>query len=528
MAKKTKAYSYTRFSTPEQSKGDSARRQLAAAEEYARRNDLDLDDQLTFRDLGVSAYRGRNADGGQLGTFKKAVEDGVVPQGSILLVENLDRISRQTARVALRTLEDIVDAGVVVVTLSDGKQYTKKTLDEDQLSLMMAILTFIRAHEESAIKGRRVRAAWDNKRTRAVEHGTPLTKRTPGWLILGANGKLRLDQRRAALVRRVFKMTLSGLGQNAIALAFNREKVPAFNADRWHRTYVKKLLSNPAVVGRLVAHRVEYENGRKVRKPVLEVEDHFPAAITKEDWHRVQEMRDVGSSGSRSRSAPKGQAALQNVLAGLARCPKCAGTMTRINKGPTGGYAYLTCAKAKAGAGCEYRNVGMRNVELTVLGSVGELVGTMPTGNDDLDARWPEVQDGLSDLREQAGRVTDAIAQRGHTGALGDRLASIEEAITEMEAEEAALSAAVEDRPLLSIKVAELTKETAKSVPDRAQVNALLRQMLKGVVVDYPRGKLVFQWKHGGENELTFAMPDRQPDEGPLRKPRKGYRKAAA
>ncbi|HWX07267.1 MAG TPA: hypothetical protein VN065_15685, partial [Bradyrhizobium sp.] len=49
----TRAYSYVRFSTPDQAKGDSYRRQTEAANEYARRHGLVLDTELTFTDLGV-------------------------------------------------------------------------------------------------------------------------------------------------------------------------------------------------------------------------------------------------------------------------------------------------------------------------------------------------------------------------------------------------------------------------------------------------------------------------------------------
>jgi hypothetical protein len=138
---------------------------------------------------------------------------------------------------------------------------------------------------------------------------------------------------------------------------------------------------------------------------------------------------------------------------------------------------------------------------------MGEIPGTAPSGNDSVDTRWPEVQEGLSNLREQAGRVIDAIAQRGHTGALGDRLSSIEASIAELETEEAALLEAVEESPLLAVKIAELEKEVAKAKPSRERVNALLRQMVRGVTVDYPRGQLVFEWRQGGQNEITFAMP---------------------
>jgi DNA invertase Pin-like site-specific DNA recombinase len=44
------AYSYIRFSTPEQALGDSERRQMEAARDYATANGLQLDESLTFDD----------------------------------------------------------------------------------------------------------------------------------------------------------------------------------------------------------------------------------------------------------------------------------------------------------------------------------------------------------------------------------------------------------------------------------------------------------------------------------------------
>ena len=55
------AFSYLRFSTPEQAVVDSRRRQLALAEEYAVEHNLKPDHRLSFRDLGISAFRGENA-----------------------------------------------------------------------------------------------------------------------------------------------------------------------------------------------------------------------------------------------------------------------------------------------------------------------------------------------------------------------------------------------------------------------------------------------------------------------------------
>ena len=47
------AYSYVRFSTPEQIKCDSIRRQVELSQNYAEAHGLTLDDSLQLTDLGV-------------------------------------------------------------------------------------------------------------------------------------------------------------------------------------------------------------------------------------------------------------------------------------------------------------------------------------------------------------------------------------------------------------------------------------------------------------------------------------------
>src|SRR5436305_1352308 len=92
------AYSYIRFSHPDQAKGDSVRRQTEAAAEWCACHGVTLDQSTTLRDLGKSAYTGahrKNPDRHALAAFLKLVEDGRVPAGSYLLVENLDRLSRE-------------------------------------------------------------------------------------------------------------------------------------------------------------------------------------------------------------------------------------------------------------------------------------------------------------------------------------------------------------------------------------------------------------------------------------------------
>jgi DNA invertase Pin-like site-specific DNA recombinase len=256
-----RAYSYLRFSSPEQAKGDSLRRQAALADEYAKRHGLTLDTELNLGDLGASSpFRGDNAAVGALGAFLQAIRDGLVPTSSSLLVEALDRISRKQARKAVRILEEIVEAGVTVVTLNDGRRWTEEGLDG--ADFLLAILLFMRGDEASAVKAKRLRAAWTAKRERAAA-GEVVTTRVPAWIHANGsaakdshNAQLELIPQRAKLVRRMFKMFADGHGKKAIAEQLNAEKIPTWGAGKgrsaakfWHKTYVFKILTNPAVTG---------------------------------------------------------------------------------------------------------------------------------------------------------------------------------------------------------------------------------------------------------------------------------------
>src|SRR5258708_387772 len=123
------AYSYARFSSEKQRHGASLDRQLEAATLYAQTHSLVLDPS-TYRDLGVSAFRSKNVDGA-LGAFIEAVDAKKIPKGSYLLVESLDRLSRDSVDVALKLFLDITGKGIILVTLMDGQVYSKATINEN-------------------------------------------------------------------------------------------------------------------------------------------------------------------------------------------------------------------------------------------------------------------------------------------------------------------------------------------------------------------------------------------------------------
>ncbi|MDZ8759649.1 recombinase family protein [Escherichia coli] len=89
--------SYIRFSSEKQAKGDSLRRQSKMVTDWLKAHpEYYLDQDLSFRDLGVSGFTGKHLKGG-LGDFLTAIEKGLVKAGDTLLIESLDRLSRQAA-----------------------------------------------------------------------------------------------------------------------------------------------------------------------------------------------------------------------------------------------------------------------------------------------------------------------------------------------------------------------------------------------------------------------------------------------
>jgi len=159
-----KAYSYIRFSSKAQASGDSLRRQLVASEAWAKKNNYHIVDSL--QDLGISAYKGNHAKDGALSLFLQKVQEGLIPQGSVLIVESLDRLSRQEILTAFSQFTAILSAGIKIVTLIDGYEYSKDSIN-DIGNIMFSIMSMSRAHEESEVKSKRLKAAWENKRANA-------------------------------------------------------------------------------------------------------------------------------------------------------------------------------------------------------------------------------------------------------------------------------------------------------------------------------------------------------------------------
>jgi DNA invertase Pin-like site-specific DNA recombinase len=245
------AYSYIRFSREHQSEGDSLRRQLEATRVYCKRKGLALNESLNLRDLGVSAFHGRNAEKGALGRFLHAVQAGSVPAGSALVVEGLDRLSRQNPWATVSLLKELKDYGIEIhLTMAD--MVISPNEQDDGMKLMYAVAMASRAHDESKTKSKRLLEAFAAKRKAADEGKVIFHKSMPWWLTI-ENGKIIAIPERAAVVKRVFALTAGGMSSSRIARLFNKEQIPTWRpkTKMWLSCRVRGLIRGTAALGTL-------------------------------------------------------------------------------------------------------------------------------------------------------------------------------------------------------------------------------------------------------------------------------------
>ncbi|EMW36325.1 recombinase family protein [Escherichia coli 2785200] len=391
-----RAISYIRFSSERQLKGDSVRRQSKLVTDWLDKNpEVYLDSSLSFKDLGKSAFSGKHLKGG-LGDFLTAIEKGLVKAGDTLLIESLDRLSRQDIDIASELLRRILRAGVDIVTLSDGEHYTRESL-KDPLSLIKSILIMQRAHEESLRKSERVQAAW-NRKKELISEGIKVSRRCPAWLRLNDDRRtFTIIPDKVEVVKRAFDLRLQGLSFWAITRTLNDEGHLSLNQytpkqKGWSDTAVKKLLRNRAVIGCFTPA------GRE------EVQGYYPAIISESLFYRVQQL----NTGQYGRASVSSNPLSVNLFRGIIKCSECGATIV------LGGYALkrfgmYRCPNRSANR-CSAKAISRKQTDTTILYMLA-LCDRFETENtdtiDSLKLQREDLQRKISKMAELAIELDD-------------------------------------------------------------------------------------------------------------------------
>lgn len=367
-------FAYARFSDPNQAVGDSLRRQGVGPLAWCQANGVELDESLELVDRGKSAYCREGLDEYALGEFIKLIGTRV-PVNSFLLIENLDRLSRERPRVAMMLFCQILEKKVHIVQLDPLHVFWHDREDDEAYDLDRANRGFDRAHNDSKLRSKRIGAAWAEKRKNAGR--AIVTRRLPGWVRFNeATGKLEAIDERAAVVKAIFAMALDGRGTYQIARELNAQKVPSWRvptkafrgkaaAKRWVTATVRGILDSASVTGRYQPMRGSRVRGRP--RPQADgppVENYYPRVVADETFESVRRMRRKYSGRGRRRDAEV------DLFAKLLKLP--GGRSLTIRRAPKRAAAYVPVGAA-IGDGGAWASFSAGVFEAAMLESLAEV-----------------------------------------------------------------------------------------------------------------------------------------------------------
>ena len=388
-------YSYVRFSSAEQAKGDSLRRQLAQSQKWAEANGYTIDTSLTLQDLGVSAFRGKNATKGALAGFLEACKTNKIPKGSTLIVESLDRISRQAPFDALALFQDIIRSGVEIVTLKPEQRFNLGNVNRPEI-IIAAILVMCRANEESEIKRERVKRDLENlldkKSARRNRH-------CPYWLKV-VGDKFEIIPERVEAIKQIFKWRNEGLGYQKIVEKLNKNKIKPFNRlNKWTQNYIQCLFRSRSLTGYYLAgEMVETEKGKVWKKYDEEraIKNFYPQVISEKEFNKWQNEREgVGRIGEY----------VTNLFAGLVFNP-VDNAKFQIYYGGKKSLRYLRSDSNLNGGGFKVSNFPLDAFEKGVLAVCNDFPHQAATGGDQ-----QEIYNKIQKMNKQIEKLEERLTE---------------------------------------------------------------------------------------------------------------------
>ncbi|WP_053294393.1 recombinase family protein [Escherichia coli] len=302
------AITYLRYSSAIQGAegADSTRRQNDLFKQWLKKNG-DAQIVASFSDEGLSGYKGKHLTG-QFGDMLARIESGEFPEGTILLVEAIDRIGRLEHLETEALMNRILGNGIEIHTLQDGLIYTKDALADDLgISIIQRVKSYI-AHQESKQKSFRVSQKWEQRAKLALAGEQRLTKMVPGWI---DPETFKLNEH-AETVRLIFKLLLDGESLHNIARHLQSNGIKSFSrrkdANGFSVHSVRTILRSETTTGTLPASQ---RNDRPA------IPNYYEAAIDASTFNKAQEILGKNRTG---RTPASDNPLTINIFKGLFRC----------------------------------------------------------------------------------------------------------------------------------------------------------------------------------------------------------------
>ncbi|WP_422475408.1 recombinase family protein [Endozoicomonas sp. ALB032] len=395
------AISYIRFSSIGQQQGSSTARQTQMREDWLSQN-LDYELLEGFEDLGVSAYRGRHLEQGELGELLEFVKSRKLPIGSVVLVESIDRIGRMENLTLINLISNIVEF-IDILTLEDGIRYSKQSLNKDPSQLYILVGKIQMAGNYSDNLSRRIGASWDRRQVIAKAGGAIKVK-TPFYLDTENN----LNEK-APVMRRMIDLYLEGHGDRRIAATIKDEFDIAFR-----ESTIKRGFQNKALYGTWTVKGQDYPN---VFEPLITEEEYWTLQAIVKDRSRVTKNRTG------------------HLLSGLVVCRHC-GYKYSVSRNKNARTAFICSGSKVMKIGCHNRKA----IPEAVLMFIFEMTKYKPYNRILQKQIDDEVNSDLLVVNAQIEDIDSKIAKLQKLALLTDDIESLADQINELKARRSELN----------------------------------------------------------------------------------------
>ena len=443
---------YARKSTDQNGVADEAksvRRQIEQAKAYAKRKGWTVADEQVYVDDGISGAEFANRPG-----FLRLM-NALKPQPpfEVLIMSEESRLGRESIETAY-ALKQLVQAGVRVFFYLEDHE---RTLDSPTDKIMLSLTAFADELEREKARQRTYDAMQRKARAGQVTGGAVFGYRNRE--VVGGDGRRshverEIDDRQAAVVRRIFELCATGSGKVAIAKRLNAEAAPAPRAQQgrpnaWAPSSVRAVLYRELYRGEIVWNRtkkrdtwgVKCQRPRpesewlRVPAPALRIVDealwdaaHARLAATRQTYLRTQ--------GGRLWGRPPSGLASRYLLTGIARCGICGGGLEVRSRshGRQRAFFYSCSSFYRRGPEvCPNRyEIPMRTADAAVIEAllselltpdrlatvVKRLLARATAARDTPDTTRMAVERQLREVEAALGRLTAAVASGGDLPAL--------------------------------------------------------------------------------------------------------------
>jgi DNA invertase Pin-like site-specific DNA recombinase/chaperonin cofactor prefoldin len=288
-------------------------------------------------DEGMSGFKGINKVKGTLGTFLKRVKAGEIKQGSVLIIEKMDRFSRNEIDLVIPDFLNLLQSNVEIFSCVDNTHYTLADIRKNGMLLNYAVMAMAMANDYSKSLGSRIKKATDIKLAQC-RNGLKMNMGPwmPNWVDFIGNpkqpGDFKLNEK-ADTIKRIISEYIAGKSMFGIARGLIKDNIPSPQEGKWAQYSISKILNSPKLLGTLDVKGIVIPN-------------YYPSVITQAQWEQVQ-------SKLKENSQRKGGSNTTDYVANLFRnrckCAHCGSTLQARKVVRTTHYLY-TCPRKRLGA----------------------------------------------------------------------------------------------------------------------------------------------------------------------------------